>query len=154
MLTVKQIQKILFTEYRAKGWIYFSTNTKAFKYEADMIGVTRSKVVTEFEIKRSRSDYFSEIVNKKEKHYYLSKGKLVPNYFYFVCEEGLIKKDEVPVHCGLIYIKENMIKQNKLPSYTVRVIKDAAKLHLNKITDYNIILILRSIMYKHFENLI
>lgn len=158
MISAKEIQGALYKEFRGRGWTYFSANTYCFKYEADMLGVTSSKFVTEFEIKRSRADYFSELVNKKEKHYFLENGKLVPNYFYFVCEKGLLKKEEIQKHCGLIYIEKieyPATRFNELKiRYSIEIVKPAPKLHGNKISDYNLILALRALMFKYFEKLI
>ena len=79
----------------------------------------------EFEIKRSRSDFLADFKNKESKHRFLKErrvsqisdewknGKktgetvehiLIPNRYFFVCKEGLIKPDELPEYAGLIYV--------------------------------------------------
>lgn len=147
-LSVKNIQVALFKEFRKRGWRVFSTNTKAFQNEADFIGITPSRFVTEFEIKRSRADYFAELQAKTTKHERLQKGRLPINYFYFVCEEELIKKSEVPDYCGLIYVKRGI---SKTSPYIVKVVKVAPRLHSKRTTDFLIITALKSIMNKYFS---
>lgn len=98
--------------------------------EADVFGINRNGYMHEFEIKRTRGDFKAEFRNKRYKHFRLEnrvhskryniwkKGKktdemeeviLIPNRFYFVCPEGLIKPDELPVYAGLIYVNEEGI---------------------------------------------
>lgn len=154
-LSVKEIQHSLYHDLRVKGWRYWILNSKCFsRYEGDFFGITRAMFVTEFEIKRSRSDYQCEftVKTKKDKHYFLAQGKLVPNYFYFVCEKGLIKKEEVPEHVGLIYVEKYEWK--KKINYQVTTIIQAPRLHTKKLTEKNLIIALRSMMYKVLENLL
>lgn len=54
---------------------------------------------TAYEIKHSRSDFFSDIKNPQKRASYLE----IADKLYYVCEEGLIKKEEVPEECGLIF---------------------------------------------------
>lgn len=54
-----------------------------------------------FEVKVSRSDFLSEIKNPDKRAAALRHS----NQFYFVCPEGLVKPEEIPVECGLIEIK-------------------------------------------------
>lgn len=63
----------------------------------------------EFEIKISRSDFLADA--KKEKH----KSTAGANYFYYVCPDGLIKKDEIDKRYGLIYIKNDYPYLEKRP---------------------------------------
>lgn len=163
MLSAKEIQIALYREYRGRGWNTFSSNTKAFKskdswtyFEADFIGINKSLFITEFEIKRSRQDFWNEFENKKSKHRALKEGKHV-NYFYFVCEKGLIKLDDIPDHSGLIYV-EKIPKINKLSTtpinYKIEVVRTAPRLHTRKCSEYQVIQYLKSVMFKYFERLI
>jgi hypothetical protein len=104
--------------------------------EADVFGINRNGFMYEYEIKRSRADFFADFKNKPDKHRKLKErysihlydewkhGKqtgdtyeciLIPNRFFFVCEEGLIKPEEVPEYAGLIYIDPtiNFITEKK-----------------------------------------
>lgn len=151
-LSVKELQHALYHDLRLKGVKYFILNSYCFRYEADFLGITKANYVTEYEIKRSKTDYLSEFVHKKQKHDLIEKGKLIPNYFYFVCEKDLIKKDEVPIYAGLIYIEKYLWKSKV--NYSVNTIKIAPKLHSNKLSDFNLLKALRSMMFKILENLL
>jgi len=112
-------------------------------HEADVLGITRTGYIYEYEIKVSRSDFKADF-NKKHKHLNLhnrtalkvydtyENGKKtgeqttlikIPNRFYFACIEGLIKSEDIPDYAGLIWI-------NKFK--TITVIKNAPLLHRNK----------------------
>lgn len=59
---------------------------------------------TVYEIKVSRSDFLHEIKNPEKRKTAL----LFSNQFYFVVPTGLVKKEEIPNECGLIYVSENL----------------------------------------------
>lgn len=111
--------------------------------EADVLGINRNGYIYEYEIKRSRSDYFSEFKNKPFKHNKLAKRQsiyiydewkngrktgdtteliTIPNKYYIVCEDNLIASNEVPEYAGLIYIR----------GYSLTEQKTAKFLHKNK----------------------
>ena len=111
--------------------------------EADVLGINRNGFIYEYEIKRSRADYLADFKNKTFKHTKLRERDairiydeyknghrtgnknefvVIPNNFYFVCEEGLIKKEEVPEYAGLIYCYESYMME----------IKPSKRLHNNK----------------------
>lgn len=112
--------------------------------EADVFGINRKGYMYEFEIKRSRGDFKAEFRNKKFKHEKLKNRNAtkiydewwngtrtgekyecvrIPNRYYFICPEGLIKLEEVPEYAGLIYIKSDL---------ELSEIKRAKLLHRNK----------------------
>jgi hypothetical protein len=108
-------------------------------HECDVLGITKAGYLVEFEIKRSRSDFRADF-KKKHKHECLKEGKGVKrgrgrnkgriwfkttNRFYYICEDGLIKKSEVPKYAGLMYITKGG---------TVKTIKTAPLLHKQKAT--------------------
>jgi len=109
-------------------------------HECDVLAISKSGYLIEYEIKRSRSDFRADF-KKEHKHRFLSerkavrhgrgrnKGKMwfkIPNRFYYVCETDLIKKSEVPEYAGLIYVG----KRGGL-----KTIKKAPLLHNNKAND-------------------
>ncbi len=101
-------------------------------YEMDLFKITRAGLITEFEIKISRSDYKNDFKKGASnfgdsKHDELKKGLRFCNYFYFVVPENLISINEVPEYCGLIYY-------NKFQRFDY--IKKAKKLHKTQFTDY------------------
>ena len=111
------------------------TNYSGIGYEADVLMITKAGLAYEYEVKTSRAD-FKKDFSKSAKHEVYSDTRphlirrrnypLKPNYFYYVCEENLIKLTEIPKYAGLIYIT----KDKKL-----KVIKKAPKLHTYKVPD-------------------
>ena len=91
-------------------------------WECDVMSVNRWDQTTEYEVKRTRSDFIADF-NKKDKHFSTSNGYGC-NYFYYACPEGLIKKYDLPEYAGLIYCN------NK----GSRLVKQAPILHNNKLT--------------------
>lgn len=53
-----------------------------------------------FEIKVSRSDFLHEIKHPQKRQ----AGLLLSNEFYFATPEGLVRPEEIPVECGLLWI--------------------------------------------------
>lgn len=107
-------------------------------FEADMLRITDSGALYEFEIKMSRSDFFNDFKKKrygKHKHEELKEGNLTPNYFCFVCPKGMIKKEEVPDYAGLIEFERRINNHNVLYLNFYHV-KKAKRLHKRKFEDY------------------
>jgi len=88
--------------------------------ECDVISVSKSDFIYEYEVKISRGDFKKDF--NKPKHALITEGKfikesnkkgiketwyLVPNYFYFVVPNNLVSLDEIPNYAGLIYVDEN-----------------------------------------------
>jgi hypothetical protein len=94
--------------------------------ECDVISISNSDYIYEYEIKISRADYKKDFVKEKhtniinEKFTITRKSELIyllPNYFNYVCPRDLIKVEEVPEYAGLIYFDEvgfEVIKKPKL----------------------------------------
>lgn len=61
--------------------------------------VEESMKPTSYEIKHSRSDFLSDMKKPHKWQSYLE----VSEKLYYVCPEGVIKKEDVPKECGLIY---------------------------------------------------
>lgn len=110
-------------------------------HECDVLAVTRSGYATEYEIKRTRSDFFADF--KKPKHREMKKGsggKI--SRFYYVCPKGMIKLDEVPEYAGLIYVFDYY------GTPTATIIKNAPRLNAKKLTQNDYTRIYRSIMFR------
>lgn len=69
---------------------------------------------TTYEIKHSRSDFLSDMKKPDKWKSYLE----VSEKLYYVCPEGVIKKEDVPKECGLIY---------QLSDKSFKTIKNAKK---------------------------
>jgi hypothetical protein len=54
-----------------------------------------------FEVKASRGDFLRELKRPLKRRAAL----VLSNEFYFVAPEGVIKRDELPLECGLIVVK-------------------------------------------------
>jgi hypothetical protein len=114
--------------------------------ECDVISISKSDYIYEYEVKISKSDFKADF--KKEKHKLMLEGVgtkerlikennqvvkdtwyLIPNYFHFVVPENLVTEEEIPEYAGLIYMTENL---------EFKVIKKAPLMHKTKAT-YNFI---------------
>ena len=128
-----EIADILLKEYYPKGRQFCSTNFSACGLqECDVIMVTKSMMIYEYEIKCSYGDFKADF--KKAYKHKMLKGEYNydekylqqtgtagrPNYFTYVCKKGLIPVEEVPAYAGLIYINEDS---------SITVIKKTPKLH-------------------------
>lgn len=110
-------------------------NSFIYKWECDYWTMTQGGETREFEIKISRSDYLVDA--KKDKH----KSTNGANYFYYVCPENLIKKEEVDKRYGLIYI---------CPNNQLRIVRKPTRLHSNVYDNWKI---LANKMYWKFQTL-
>lgn len=110
--------------------------------ECDVISISKSNYIYEYEVKISRSDFKADF--KKEKHKLMTERKSVterlikennemikdvwyftPNYFYFVVPKDLIGIEEVPEYAGLIYASEDL---------NFEIVKKAPLIHKEKAT--------------------
>lgn len=146
IMTTNEISDIIITDLVNRQFpIFLTTYAGCGMDEADVLGVNRNGFMYEYEIKRSKSDFLADFKNKPHKHRKFKerkaihiydewkKGKktgnrferiLIPNRFFFVCEDNLISKDEVPEYAGLIYVNPQ--------TQTTLEVKSAPLLHRNK----------------------
>lgn len=102
-----------------------------YAWESDYLAISKAGYVYECEIKISHSDFLNEAIHKQNKMRILqglsaSDGTIDdrrPNYFWYVCPEGIISEAECPKFAGLMYITD---------SGTFRCIKSAPCLHKAK----------------------
>ena len=77
--------------------------------ECDVLSISTSDYIYEYEIKISRGDFKKDFVKEKHSFYITEKytndkGEYNrPNYFTYVTPTDLIKIEEVPEYAGLIY---------------------------------------------------
>lgn len=102
--------------------------------ECDVLSISNSNYIYEYEIKISRGDFKKDFTKKKHDHVInekftrKKKGEIqfnVCNYFSYVVPKGLISIDEVPEYAGLIYMNDD---------FTFDVIKKPKLLHKTKAT--------------------
>lgn len=125
-------------------------------FECDMVSVTKSNYINEFEIKISKSD-FKQDFKKTEKHACLRGDKTIilesgykedlswygrPNYFWYVCPENLIPLSDIPSYAGLMYA---------LDSGHLKKIKKAPLLHREKISEEQKVRILRKFYFEYWN---
>lgn len=136
-MVTKDIQDLIARHYTVKKYSPCCTNFQGAGYqECDVVAISGSDFVYEFEVKISRGD-FKKDKEKVYKHRYLKeafeikkqkkrrtrKVSKIPNYFTYVCPKGLIKLDEIPDYAGLIYVHD---------SGYVETIRKAPLLHRDK----------------------
>jgi len=124
----KNIEAALCMYLYLKGHSPISTHiTISEMQECDVISISKSNYIYEYEIKISKADYKKDFIKEKhthiinEKYTKTRKGELVyllPNYFNFVTPKDLISIEEVPDYAGLIYMNEDgtfeIVKKPKL----------------------------------------
>ena len=107
-------------------------------YEMDVFRLTSSGFVTEYEIKTSRADLKNDFKKSRIvkfsnqegdntevfKHEEIEKGSYKANKFFFAVPDGLVKAEEIPKNCGLIYYEKRF--------ETFREVKPAKFIHKNK----------------------
>lgn len=102
--------------------------------ECDVISVSKSDYIYEYEIKISRQDFKKDFIKEKHNHIlnekftYTRKGELlfrVCNYFNYVVPKDLVTIEEVPEYAGLIYINED---------FTFEIVKKPKLIHKTKAT--------------------
>ncbi|MFA5715025.1 MAG: hypothetical protein WC998_04765 [Candidatus Paceibacterota bacterium] len=144
-MTTNEIADMVLRDLCSKHFpIFLTTFAGRGLWESDVFGINKNGYMYEFEIKRSRSDFLADFRNKEHKHRLFKErnairiydewkdGKRtgntyeniqIPNRFFFVCEEGLLLKNDIPEYAGLITIAPVM-------GLTER--KNAPLLHRNK----------------------
>lgn len=145
-MTEEDIQNVLYEFASEKNHRLIVDNCKALNVrgEADLISLTRSNLIHEFEIKRSQSDFQREFQTKKKKHRLLEgNGRYTysANYFWFVCESGVLNEEEVPDYAGLIEVGENGFE----------IIRKASRLHTEKATDRIIRYLERGVTIRYWK---
>lgn len=95
-------------------------------FEIDVMSVSKSGMLYEFEIKISRGDFKADL--KKRKHWWLEKmPEKGPNYFSYVCPDGLIKVGEIGAGVGLYYVVNGEIVEIRTPKRRHKHIHDPLK---------------------------
>lgn len=122
-------------------------NTKALGNpgEADLVSVTQADFTHEFEIKCDPADYRREFETKETKHWVLEEHDNHhpdydpgSNYFWFACS---FEPEDVPEYAGLMRVSEN----------GVLVLKEAPRLHSEKISDRALRYLERGLMYRFWD---
>jgi len=107
-------------------------------HEMDVMSISKSGMMYEFEVKISRSDFKADFKKRKQLYFkdIKSNKERLPNYFSYVCLEGLINKNEIPDWSGLYYLKEGLVVEILKPKCLHKFKHDRVKV-LEKISRIN-----------------
>jgi len=156
IFTEKSIQYNLYLARRSSH-THICPNFYLYPGIADMVSITPSQMLYEYEIKISKSDYRHDFKSKANKHHYFSTGAMrewTPNLFYFVVPNELISLDECPKYAGLIYmIDDNAWYGDGIRVMKQKIIKRAPKLHKTQVTHNIKNRINTSLMYRTWSYL-
>lgn len=78
-------------------------NVYHFYWESDLLYVSNTGYLSEFEIKLTKSDFRADA--KKFKHHYLGTPNSGLKEFWYVVPTGLVDIEDVPDHAGLMYVE-------------------------------------------------
>ena len=113
--------------------------------KADLISVTKARLVHEFEVKRSVADYNREFETKDTKHKRLGRADnrlmALPNYFWFATPEGLLDVDMLPDYAGLMVVTGDGCE----------VARDAPRIHEDNLSDKDRRYIERGLTYRYWD---
>lgn len=120
-----------------------------FGWEADLVSVTKAGLTHEHEIKISRSDFKAD-ARKQSKHVLLLERRArspsgfvqIPSYFWYVTPPDLLDGLEVPEYAGHMTVAGR---------YSVKIRKQAPRLHREKITESQLQAITRGLMYRYWK---
>lgn len=147
MLTEATIQHAVAWDLIRRGHKFVLPNISwsMLYWEADLLTVTQSGYLNEFEIKVSKSDFMNDF--KKKKHYHLQRPNVhmkIPNYFWYIAPIRAIPIC-VPDYAGLIEVidRETYI--------SVRDVRKPKRLHDRKIEDLDMLPALRATMFKYWK---
>jgi hypothetical protein len=121
-------------------------STTFFSWEADVISITKARLVHEFEIKLNMAD-FKRDAQKEWKHSRIGSQKNSPAYFWYATFEFEINP---PPKAGWILVKRNEKKYGWV--FNIEVKKDAPRLNTWKPEPYKIADALRLVSFRlaHF----
>ena len=142
-----RMQDYLYQWLEKRGQLFITPNVKLFgDNEADLVSISRSKMITEYEIKISVADFNREFKDKSLKHTFLRGGNTfktyTPNYFCFVFPESIYKGSlEIPFYSGVIVVRK---------SGQLGVIKKAKRIHTLPATKRDINYLSRGLMYRYW----
>jgi len=135
-MTERDIQRRVYRLCVSRGVKWQAPNIWLFAWESDFISVSRAGVITEYEIKISRSDFLAD---RKKPRDVRQDG---PTYFWYVCPEGMIQPEEVPDYAGLAWTS---------PGYRLLWMKPAPVLHRRKITGRQSLKLLTSCYFRFWS---
>ena len=128
-MSTKEIQKAIGKMQVLKFHTPVCENVKYLinDFELDVISVSKSGMLYEFEVKISRSDFIAD--KKKKKHiFYKEYINRSPNYFSYACPKDLIKISEIGSGVGLYYVDGEDVIEIQSPKRTHNILHDRIKI--------------------------
>jgi hypothetical protein len=145
----KIIQKAIGSRFVLAGVNAVVENMSGDLHEMDVASVNDKGFITEVEVKISRSDFKADMKkNSKWKYFTSCDPRICPNYFYYACPDGLIKKEELPDWAGLFYFYPDEKDPNG-PGKVVKV-KTAQLRHKTPVDPKILKKMLRMYTQRHF----
>jgi len=83
--------------------------------EMDIMSISKSDLLYEFEVKVSRADFKADFKKRKWEKYTTPITRLTPNYFSYVCPTNMIELVEIPEYAGLYYFQDGNIEEVRKP---------------------------------------
>lgn len=118
-------------------------------WESDVLALDNNLSAHEFEIKVSLADFKRELVDKKEKHKELARGKLPLLHFYFVAPVAMLSPELLPPYAGLIELDHDPSRFDLLRFCTdVRVTKKPTIINKTKAKPHQIDQLHRALQWK------
>ena len=149
LMDEKRLQLALYNELISRQVLAVVPNLSwAYLYnEADLVSISRSFYLSEFEIKTSTADFKNEFLNKDRKYYRMRWGETAgtPNYFSYFAPEYCYPLC-VPDFAG-IYIAE----YNRFNNICVVEVRKPKLIHKKKLSKSETIKIIRTLMFKYFS---
>lgn len=141
-MTARAIQRHLYSWCNDRRHILMLPNHH-YGWEADFVSVTRSLMVTVFEIKISLQDFRADF--KKERHRFYSDGRDLPNLFYYVVPQELQDRVQplLPPHAGLMVVSESQRHQ-------CQVVTRAPFNHLTPLDYGRLMKMAKSLMHRYY----
>lgn len=126
----KQIQKAIGKMQALKFHNPVAENIKYLvnDFELDVISLSKSGMLYEFEVKISRGDFLRDSKKKRKLEFYKMYPERCPNYFSYACPAGLIKVSEVASGTGLYYVDEDDVQEIQAPKRIHKNLHDKNKI--------------------------
>jgi hypothetical protein len=114
--------------------------------KADLLSVTKARLVHEFEIKCTVTDFERDFADKDTKHKRLGRADnrlmSLPNYFWFATPPDLLDLDDIPEYAGLMIVDEDGCFEEK----------PAPRIHSDNLSDKDRRYIERGLTHRYWRH--
>lgn len=124
--TEGKVQRAMFKPLADRGYSHVTPNVHLYGWESDVVAITSSGYLVEYEIKLSQSDFQRDRRKSRHAallaHYKGSKGERsgsVPARFFYATPPGLVGPQDLPEYAGLTYVTpDGLEKKESAPRLT------------------------------------